>query len=114
MLLEDHEKITLEKFGKKFSKIHVFLDQYFPTFGPYHRILLHHQKGVDLIVEKFGEHARSVAQQHIINDQGRIPQDWRDFDFDLDNADFWLSKKTKLELGSLKNKIKKLYPGEVF
>lgn len=77
MKISDHGKICLEKFGDKFTLVHEYLDQYFAEFGPAHRGLLHHQQGVELIVEKFGEVCRRAAEQHIKDDtQGYIPPDW--------------------------------------
>lgn len=97
-------------FGKPWIEVHQFLDQYFSKFGPYHRIVLHHQRGIDLVVAKYGEKARPAAEQHILDDQKRIPEDWRDFDFSLNMADHILSKKTALQRGALADAIKDLYP----
>jgi hypothetical protein len=92
MLRDGHEKISVVMFGNKYTEVHDFLDQYFPVYGMYHRILLHHQAGLNLIVRAFSESVRPAAEQHIIDDIGMIPGDWREFDFDLD------SESLKIEL----------------
>ena len=113
MKQEEHEERSLILFGRKHTEVHEFLDQYFSMFGPYHRIVLHHQLGVQLVVAKFPGAVRKIAEQHIIDDLGRVPEDWRDgFDFDLDYADYWLSRKTALKKGALKAVMKSLYPEE--
>ncbi len=100
MKLEEHEERSRILFGKKHTEVHIFLDQYFAMFGPYHRIVLHHQIGVNLVVAKFSDSVRKVAEQHIIDDLGQVPDDWRNgFDFDLDYADTFLAKKTALKKG---------------
>jgi len=110
MYREDHEKISLEMFGSKFTEIHDFLDQYFPKYGPYHRLVLHHQLGISLVCQKFSGPVRAVAEQHILDDLGKIPNDWREFDFELDYADWWLRKKTRSAKIDLKGDLLKLYP----
>lgn len=97
-------------FGRPWVEVHRYLDQYFPQFGMYHRIVLHHQRGIDLVVAKFGKEAQPVAEQHILDDQQRIPEDWRDFDFSLNMADSILAKKTALERGDLARKIREIFP----
>jgi len=102
MLKNEHEKTSLMMFGNKYPEIHDFLDQYFSIYGTYHRILLHHRAGVNLIVRKFLKSVKSLAGQHILDDLGVIPGDWREFDFNLDSADL-----CKL---NLKGKLQRLYP----
>ena len=87
----EHEQQTIEVFGKPWTEVHVFLDQFQPRFrGPEHRRILHHETGVNEIVRRFGEEARPVAELH-------IKTDWRGYcgsgyvptlkEIDLDN---WL------------------------
>ena len=72
MKLEDHEKQSVEYFGKPFTEVHVFLDQFFDKFrGAEHRRVLHHTMGVNEIVRRFGEEARPVAELHIKEDWNR-------------------------------------------
>ncbi len=113
MKLEEHEERSELLFGNKHTKVHEYLDQYFSKFGPYHWIVLHHQLGVNLVVRQFGEAVRKVAEQHIIDDMGKLPQNWcDDIRFDLEYADTWLSRKTRLKKGDLKAVISRLYPEE--
>lgn len=71
MKLEEHEKQSVEWFGKPWTEVHVFLDQFKPLFrGPEHRRILHHTAGVNEVVRRFGEEAREVAELH-------IKEDWR-------------------------------------
>lgn len=107
-----HIDCSRKTFGKPWLEVHRFLDQYFPDFGMYHRIVLHHERGIDLVVAKFGEEARPIAEQHILDDQRRIPKDWRDFDFELNMADHVLAKKTALQRGALAEAIKELFPDQ--
>lgn len=79
MFVDDHVRSSREKFGKSFSEVHFFLDQYFKRFGPSHRILLHHQKGVELVVKQFGEEAKKPAELHIQEDVGCLPEDWHSY-----------------------------------
>lgn len=111
MKLTDHEERTLLMFGKKYTEVHAFLDQYFALFGPYHRYCLHHQKDIALVVQKFRGPVRQVAEQHIMDDLGKIPSDWSaGFGVELDFADYWVSKKTKLPRGKLIDTVRMLYP----
>ena len=72
MKLEDHEKQSVEYFGKPWTEVHVFLDQFFPMFrGADHRRVLHHVAGVNEVVRRFGEESRPVAELHIKEDWNR-------------------------------------------
>jgi hypothetical protein len=100
----EHEKSSLRKFGKGYAEIHIFLDHYYPIFSFSHRMLLHHQLGIDLIVEKFGEYARKPAEQHIIEDVGEVPEDWKFY-----GDPFFLKLE---EYSIMENELRKLY-GEI-
>jgi hypothetical protein len=89
MKQEEHENISLVKFGKKYREVHEFLDQFFPKNGIYHRVVLHHRLGISLVVQKFSESARPAAEQHIIDDLSCIPNDFREFDFDFEHGNTW-------------------------
>ncbi len=71
-------------FGKPFPEVHAFLDQYFAVFGVRHRVVLHHRKGIELLNRQFPGPVRKIAEQHIIDDLGEIPEDWSWLYFDLD------------------------------
>jgi hypothetical protein len=82
-----HGKISVKKWGGKeedYQKIHDFLDQskaHFPDMR--HRAILHSSFGIYLaeqmfginIVNSDGKHisVRDIAEQHVIDDMGRIP-----------------------------------------
>lgn len=69
MKLEEHEKQSVEYFGKPWTEVHVFLDQYFPMFrGADHRRILHTVEGLREVVKRFGEESRPVAELHIKED----------------------------------------------
>ena len=115
MRQEDHEARALVAFGRKFTAIHEFLDQYFPAYGPCHRIILHHQRGIDLIKSIFLREdpaiIQAVAEQHIRDDQdGQLPYDWREFDTTIEYLDHIFAKNTKQPPGRLIERMKKLYP----
>jgi hypothetical protein len=105
MKQEEHENISLAMFGEKHQKVHEFLDQFFPKYGIYHRVVLHHRLGITLVVQKFSESARLAAEQHIMDDMGCIPNDFREFDFNLDHANSRLPGK------DLMADLRQLYPG---
>lgn len=71
-----HERVCKDRFGKKFTHVHIYLDKYFGKYGPSHRALLHHKQGVELVVHHFGEAARGPAEQHIMDDVRCVPDDW--------------------------------------
>jgi hypothetical protein len=53
-------------------EIHLWIDRFAWKFGLEHRIVLHHQQGIELVVKEFGEEARWIAEQH-------MKDDWVDF-----------------------------------
>lgn len=76
-----HEKACRERFGEAFPEVHAFLDQYFKlTRSMSHRVILHHQRGIEMVVQKFGEEVRGPAEQHIEMDLGYIPEDHHDME----------------------------------
>jgi hypothetical protein len=105
-----HSERSLRFFGETYSEVHAFLDRYFREFGPSHRQLLHHKKGIELVVEIFGEDSRKHAEQHIIDDlkmisTSEIPDDWE-----------WYGKPFLLRLedyGRFRYVLKKLYPQDL-
>lgn len=82
-----HGKISVKKFGGKtedYQEIHDFIDSskaHFPDMR--HRALLHNSFGIYLCEKIFGINilnsdgkkvsVRDIAEQHIIDDLGRIP-----------------------------------------
>ena len=82
-----HGKVSVKKWGGKeedYQKIHDFLDQtkaHFPDMR--HRAILHNSFGIYLAEQLFGINitnsdgrlvsVRDIAEQHVIDDMGRIP-----------------------------------------
>ncbi len=93
MYLEEHEKRCREQMGRSHTVAHLFLDQFFRYFdskyerhnAAYHRHILHHNKGLDLVAALFGENKKEAARLHILDDQlqdgypSAIPESWEDF-----------------------------------
>jgi hypothetical protein len=74
MTKQEHEKDTIEKFGKPFSEIHDFLDEYHSVYGGKHRFKRHNKECVEIIRKSFGETEALVAENHIKMDcNGRVP-----------------------------------------
>lgn len=70
---KEHEERAQEAFGKPFTEVHVFLDQYFPRYRDLtHRLVLHHRLGIELIGVLMGAEAYQVARQHVLDDMYRL------------------------------------------
>jgi len=54
-------------------EINRWMDDYFKRFGPLHRFMNHHTRGVREAQERFGERGRLASTIHILKDCGRIP-----------------------------------------
>ncbi len=75
MRLDDH----IRRSGGAGTEIHRYLDQYYPTFGHDHRVVLHHKMALKLIASKFGPEAVPIAEQHIRDDwDGKLPESYAD------------------------------------
>lgn len=111
MKRKEHEEKSIEMFGKPYTKVHAFLDQHFKTFGPYHRVVLHHALGVNLMVQFFGVGTRQAAEQHIIDDLGFIPANYKhkEFYFDRMYAPTWLQTHEKDGRQDLEQLFNNLY-----
>ncbi len=68
--LSDHEKHSIEQFGKPYTEIHVWLDEFAGSkeYGMRHRKVRHHLSGIEEAVKIFGEESRAAALQHIVDD----------------------------------------------
>lgn len=87
-----HAQSSVKKWGgevEDYIAVHNFFDETKQYVGDFrHRALRHHTLGIEQAIEKFGEGlplssgriipTRWVAEQHLIEDFGRIPtvQDW--------------------------------------
>jgi len=93
-----HEERCIEELGLAYKKVHELLDFYYDHFRSlFHRCALHHRKGIELIVaqmaDEYGEEeARAAAELHIMDDLGRIPEDWNDMN------DCWIPLGNEEEL----------------
>lgn len=74
MKIEDHMESTLMKIGEEHKDVHQALDDYFFEFrSSLHWVILHHQLGIEKMVERFGGRARRAAEIHIEDDLGFVP-----------------------------------------
>lgn len=65
---EAHQATSRRLLGRDFAEVHAYLDRYYWEFGTGHRCVLHHRRGIEKIVERFGEDAREPAELHILED----------------------------------------------
>ncbi len=65
MTLTEH----LESTNGEGEEIHKVLDQFQNRFPKDHRVILHHQKGIDFLVKKFGEEKKWIMIQHLDDDE---------------------------------------------
>jgi len=70
MKLEEHEDECRRILGKPFTEVHRFLDQFAgrPECGMRHRCRLHHEAGIELVRNQFGDEAAKAARLHIESD----------------------------------------------
>ena len=75
MKREEHCQECLLKLGRRWNRVHVWLDEtakdYFPWTG--HRQIRHHTDGVEEIRKMWGNEAARAAELHIIADEGKVP-----------------------------------------
>ena len=80
MFTKEHVKRT----GNDYKTVHVFIDRFTDEYGLDHRVIWHHQVGIEILVEIFGEELRWVIEQHMRDDyvdEGKIPQNYMDTNF---------------------------------
>jgi hypothetical protein len=70
MKLEEHCLECLQKLGKPFKEVHIWLDEFAGSkqYGMKHRHLRHHSAGIIEVRKKFGIDAAEAARLHIISD----------------------------------------------
>jgi len=67
--LKEHEEKSLERYGKKFTELHMWMDAPVKVLGLHHRKLRHDLKQTPLEARQlFGENADNVCIDHIIMD----------------------------------------------
>jgi len=68
-----HEERSMAAFGKPFSEVHLFMDQFFPRYKNLtHRLVLHHRLGIELVGVLMGPDAYLAARQHVLDDMHRL------------------------------------------
>lgn len=76
MLEVNHQKRCLTQLGHRFAEVHAWLDRFYLVYEGWHRIILHHRAGLDLLVREMGEGIRAAGELHIRDDwQGELPDD---------------------------------------
>lgn len=65
MMLDRHLKNT----QGQGEEIHAFIDQYWDEYKEDHRVIFHHARGVEFLINRFGEDARWIIEQHLKDDQ---------------------------------------------
>ena len=91
MKLKDHENESITLFGKPFTEIHKWLDEYAGSeqYGMRHRKIRHHRSGINEAIRIFGDEAKSPATQHIISDLKE--EGWTENDHFPENEEDYVS-----------------------
>lgn len=87
---DEHCVESLKTFGRDFAAVHIWLDAFAGTaeYGFRHRKKRHHEAGIRLVLELFGDAAALAARQHIIADlkqegwteNEHVPRDEEDYE----------------------------------
>ncbi len=90
MKREEHERESLSLFGKAWTEVHLWLDEFAgkPGIGMRHRRFRHHKAGIREAERLFGEEGALAARLHVISDlkqegwaeDRRLPEDETDYD----------------------------------
>jgi len=89
MKLEDHELESVSLFGKPFTEVHLWLDEFAgtPEYSMRHRRKRHHKEGLHEAEKLFGGDAALAARLHIMSDLKE--EGWKESDrFPEDEADY--------------------------
>ena len=75
---EEHCRDCERILGDRCESVNRWMDDQFKRFGPLHRFMKHHLRGVNEAEAEFGPLGRKAAIIHILKDCGRIPtaRDW--------------------------------------
>ena len=68
MKLEEHEMMSVKAFGQPYTKVHLWLDEFFSTLGARHRRKRHHLQGIEEVRRRWGDDAAFVARLHVVQD----------------------------------------------
>ncbi len=88
-MISEHEAESIHKFGKPFTEVHLWLDEFAgtPPFGMRHRKIRHHFAGILEPVGKFGPDSYKAVYQHIVSDLKM--EGWTEHDhFPQNEADY--------------------------
>ena len=84
---KEHCMDCLMELGNNWSVVHIWLDEYYKTWGPNHRSIRHHQKGIDEVRRKWGDEAAKAAEIHIKRDFfGKVPKDEHEVELIMDGV----------------------------
>lgn len=73
--LAQHKRDCIQFLGNDFEDVHRWLDACFTQFGPYHRRVRHHDRGIREVREKFGDKGAIAALIHILRDCRHVPSE---------------------------------------
>ena len=73
MYYQEHCKRSKEKFGNNWEVVHRWLDEFAKQDLINHRRARHHKDGVAEAKAMWGNEAALVAEQHIMEDMGFVP-----------------------------------------
>lgn len=67
---KEHSKKSMEKIGKQYEMVHIWLDEFAKSYWPskFHRAHRHHMDGVEEARKKWGDEAAESAKLHILDD----------------------------------------------
>jgi len=74
MHVSEHANRSRQEYGDECLHVHKWLDACFEDFhNVFHRDVRHNASGVDFVFKKWGDAAKKIAIQHIIDDCGCVP-----------------------------------------
>lgn len=67
MRQEEHESMATKRFGKPWTQVHQWLDEFMgtPQYHMRHRKVRHHLEGIEEARKLFGDEGAEAARQHI-------------------------------------------------
>ena len=72
--IDEHVQDCINQLGEPYREVHEWLDAFFPIRRSHHRIMRHHDAGIEEARKKWGDQAATAAQIHILKDcSGKVP-----------------------------------------
>lgn len=70
MEFTEHCMRCRNRFGEDFDYVHRWLDEFYGVspYGTKHRKLRHHKKGIEEVLQRWGNRAADAARLHILDD----------------------------------------------